>query len=152
MEPFWNFGAINQLRLRAAFGTSGLQPGAFDAQRTWQPSSGIENNQAVLPLNLGNKDLKPERSQEVEFGAEFTAFNDLLGVEVVYYNQKTTDALLPVSLSPSLGFLQSQLTNIGGMESKGLELSGNWTVFKKDALSVKMEGSYSNVYQTVTVI
>ena len=149
-EPFWNFGAINQMRIRAAFGTSGLQPGAFDAQRTWQPSSGIENNQAVLPLNLGNKDLKPERSQEIEFGAEFTAFNDLLGVEVVYYNQTTTDALLPVSLSPSLGFLQSQLTNIGGMESKGLELSGNWTVFKKDALSVKLEGSYSNVDQTVT--
>ena len=149
-EPFWNFGAINQMRLRAAFGTSGLQPGAFDAQRTWQPSSGIENNQAVLPLNLGNKDLKPERSQEVEFGAEFTAFNDLLGVEVVYYNQKTTDALLPVSLSPSLGFLQSQLTNIGGMESKGLELSGNWVVFRKNAVSVKLEGSYSKIDQTVT--
>ena len=149
-EPFWNFGAINQMRIRAAFGTSGLQPGAFDAQRTWQPSSGIENNQAVLPLNLGNKDLKPERSQEVEFGAEFTAFNDLLGVEIVYYNQKTTDALLPVSLSPSLGFLQSQLTNIGGMESKGLELSGNWTVFKKNAVSVKLSGSYSKTDQTVT--
>jgi outer membrane receptor protein involved in Fe transport len=149
-EPFWNFGAINQMRIRAAFGTSGLQPGAFDAQRTWQPSSGIENNQAVLPLNLGNKDLKPERSQEVEFGAEFTAFNDLLGVEIVYYNQKTTDALLPVSLSPSLGFLQSQLTNIGGMESKGLELSGNWTVFKKNAVSVKLSGSYSKIDQTVT--
>jgi len=149
-EPFWNFSAINQFRLRAAFGTSGLQPGAFDAQRTWQPASGIENNGAVLPLNLGNKDLKPERSQEIEFGAEFSAFNDLLGVEAVYYTQKTTDALLPVALSPSLGFQQAQLTNIGGMESKGLELSGNWTVFKKDAVSVKLTGSYSNVDQKVT--
>jgi len=149
-EPFWNFSAINQFRLRAAFGTSGLQPGAFDAQRTWRPASGIENNGAVLPLNLGNKDLKPERSQEIEFGAEFSAFNDLLGVEAVYYTQQTTDALLPVALSPSLGFQQAQLTNIGGMESNGLELSGNWTVFKKDAVSVKLEGSYSNVDQKVT--
>ena len=149
-EPFWSFNAINQLRLRAAYGTSGLQPGAFDAMRTWQPASGIENNQAVLPLNLGNKDLKPERSTETEFGLEFTALNDRLGVEAVYYSQKTTDALLPVSLSPSLGFLQSQLTNIGGMESKGLELSGNWTVFQKDEISVKLEGSYSNIDQKVT--
>ena len=149
-EPFWNFNAINQFRLRAAYGTSGLQPGAFDAMRTWQPSSGIENNQAVLPLNLGNADLKPERSTEIEFGMEFTALNDLLGIEAVYYNQQTADALLPVSLSPSLGFLQSQLTNIGGMESKGLELSGNWTVYQKDQVSVRLEGSYTSIDQKVT--
>ena len=149
-EPFWSFNAINQFRIRAAFGTSGLQPGAFDAQRTWRPASGIENQGAVLPLNLGNKDLKPERSQEIEFGAEFTAFNDLLGIEAVYYTQKTTDALLPVALSPSLGFQQAQLTNIGGMESNGIELSGNWTVFRKNAFSVKLNGSYSKVDQKVT--
>jgi len=149
-EDFWNIDALNNVRLRGAYGTSGLQPGAFDAQRTRQPASGIENNQAILPLNLGNPDLKPERSEELEFGLEFTALDDRLGFEAVYYDQKTTDALLPVTRSPSLGFLQSQLTNIGALESKGVELSADWEAIQGRDFGLAFNGSYTWIDQVVT--
>jgi hypothetical protein len=32
---------VNQLRLRAAYGASGLQPGAFDAIRTYTAAGGF---------------------------------------------------------------------------------------------------------------
>ncbi len=149
-ESWWNVGLFDQVRLRAAYGTSGLQPGAFDAQRTWEPVSGIENNQALLPLNLGNPDLKPERSREIEFGTELTALNDRLGLEVVYFDQKTSDALLPATVSPSLGFLESQLMNIGALESKGVEVLTNWTVFEGREWGLSVNGSYSWIDQEVT--
>ena len=39
-EPFFHAGAINTLRLRAAFGVSGQQPGTTDALRFFGPSRG----------------------------------------------------------------------------------------------------------------
>ena len=39
-EPFWRFKAINALKLRAAYGQSGLQPQVFTALRTYQPTPG----------------------------------------------------------------------------------------------------------------
>jgi outer membrane receptor protein involved in Fe transport len=149
-ESFWNMDAFQQVRVRAAYGESGLQPGAFDAQQTWAPASGIENNQAVRPLNLGNSELKPERSAELEFGLEFTILDGHLGVEAVYFDQKTTDALLPATVSPSLGFANAQLTNIGALESSGLEISTNWTVFDNPTWGLNLNGTYTTISQTVT--
>lgn len=149
-ESFFNIDAFQQVRVRAAYGTSGLQPGAFDAQQTWAPASGIENNQAVLPLNLGNSELKPERSAELEIGLEFTVLDGRLGFEAVYFDQKTTDALLPATVSPSLGFANAQLTNIGALESHGLELSSNWTVFESPTWGLRLNTSYTTISQTIT--
>ncbi|MEX2531996.1 MAG: SusC/RagA family TonB-linked outer membrane protein [Gemmatimonadota bacterium] len=149
-EAFWNIDALSNVRLRGAYGTSGLQPGAFDAQRTWRPVTGIENDQAVAPLNLGNPDLQPERSREIEVGLEFAMLADRLGFEAVYFDQKTTDALLPARVSPSLGFLQAQLTNIGALESWGVELSSTWSIYESFDWGLSLEGSYSYIDQTVT--
>src|SRR5690625_1006856 len=63
-HSFWRLSEIgwDQLRLRAAIGTSGLQPGAFDAQRTWRPATMVDGQPVVRPMNQGNPQLKPERS------------------------------------------------------------------------------------------
>ena len=45
-EPFWKFGAINTLKLRTAFGVSGLQPDVFTALRTFQPVTGTGDSPA----------------------------------------------------------------------------------------------------------
>ena len=120
-HDFWNVGFVDELRLRAAIGSSGLQPGAFDAQRTWDPASNVSGGY-ITPENLGNAELKPERSTEIEVALETGMFGGRFGAELVYFNQTTSDALLPVPPSPGTGFTQSQLQNLGTLKSWGLEL------------------------------
>ena len=151
-EEFWNMDlrGWDHLRLRFAYGTSGLQPGAFDAQRTWQPVSRLGNDPAVYPLNLGNPDLSPERSTELEFGAEAEFFDGRLAADVVYWTQRTDDALLQVPFPPSEGFLATQLTNIGAMESSGLEVGLNVAAIRNPNFSWNLRPQVATLSQEVT--
>jgi TonB-dependent starch-binding outer membrane protein SusC len=151
-HDFWNMDlrGWDHLRLRFAYGTSGLQPGAFDAQRTWQPVSRLGNDPAVYPLNLGNPDLKPERSTELEFGVEAEFFDGRLAADVVYWMQETDDALLQVPYPPSQGFLSTQLTNIGKLESSGIEVGLNVAAVRNPRFSWTLRPQFSTLSQEVT--
>ena len=120
-EPWWNWRS-STLKLRAAYGEAGRAPGAFDAVQTWDPV-GWGGKPAFRPLNVGNPDLGPERTKEVEYGFDLTAFNGNANLDVTYYNAKTNDALLPVSLIPSQGFGGSQLRNVGKLAKSGFEVT-----------------------------
>lgn len=151
-HAFWKLADLgwDQFRLRAALGTAGLQPGAFDAQRTWRPATMVSNQPVVRPLNQGNPQLKPERSIERELAAELGFFDGRLGLEVVYFNQKTSDALLAKPSAPSLGFLNSQLTNIGELTSQGVEISANWAVIRRSSFDWIINATLATLDQVVT--
>ena len=108
--------AITTLRLRAAFGGSGLQPGAFDAIRTYAPVGGF-----LTPTNIGNNELGPETSYETELGVDAGAFDDRYGAEVTYFDGRTRDAILSRQAAPSEGFPGFQLFNAGRVDRRGLE-------------------------------
>lgn len=133
-HDFWNVGWVSELRLRAALGSSGLQPGAFDAQRTWDPNSGAVGGY-LTPDNLGNPELKPERSTELELAVEAGLFDGRFGAELVYFNQTTSDALLPVAPSAGTGFTNTQLRNLGTLKSWGVELSTQMRLIQRTGLS-----------------
>lgn len=107
---------VNQLRLRAAYGGSGQQPGAFDATRTYGALGGF-----LTPVNAGNPDLGPERSIETELGFDAGLWDDRLGMEVTYFNGVTKDAILARLAPPSAGFPGEQLFNAGEVKRQGLE-------------------------------
>ncbi len=121
-EDFWTGGG--QLRLRAAFGQSGRAPGAFDAVRTWDPA-GFAGQPAFIPRNLGNPDLGPEVTTEIEGGFDASLFDDRVEAVVTYFNAKTTDALLEVQQAASEGFGGSQLRNVGEIKNQGFEIQLN---------------------------
>lgn len=122
-EDFWPEG-WGEMKVRGAWGQAGRAPGAFDAVRTWNPI-GWGGEPAFRPLNLGNPDLGPERTTELEAGFDASLLDNRLTMGVTYYHQKTTDALFQVSQVPSQGFLGSQLENVGELKNTGLELSLN---------------------------
>jgi TonB-linked SusC/RagA family outer membrane protein len=107
---------INTLRLRGAFGGSGLQPGAFDAIRTYNAVGGL-----LTPSNAGNTNLGPEKSYETELGVDVGLLNDKLGAELTYYAGHTSDAILARTSAPSNGFPGSQLFNAGRVNRNGME-------------------------------
>ncbi len=122
-ESFWPARMIETMKLRAAVGESGKAPGAFDAVRTWSPIAAEGGQPAFTPAQLGNPDLGPERTREVELGFDALALDGRLGVEYTFYRQRTLDALVPVVGAPSNGFTQAQLENVGELYSSGNELT-----------------------------
>ena len=124
---FPRIDAINSFRVRATYGSSGVQPGALNALRFYQTAnaniSGVEQSGVTLSA-LGNANLKPEYSGEFEAGFDVAAFSNRTSVELTYYNKKTKDALIQAPLAPSLGgTISTLLENIGSTRNQGLELT-----------------------------
>ena len=137
------------LKLRAAMGEAGKAPGLFDAARTWASVAGDDGKPAVTPDNLGNPELGPERTREIEFGFEGSTWNDRITFEYTYYDQTTFDALVRVRQLPSGGFVGTQLENVGEVKNKGHELFVNATVVATDGFSWDIGGRYSTNNSTV---
>jgi TonB-linked SusC/RagA family outer membrane protein len=116
-EPALRIPSVfNTMRLRAAYGGSGLQPGAFDAIRTYNAQGGF-----LTPSNAGNPDLGPERSYELEAGLDAGVLDDRLALELTYFDGTTRDAILSRQAPPSAGFPGLQLFNAGRVDRSGLE-------------------------------
>ena len=133
-ESFWPL-ASSEMKLRAAYGWAGRAPGAFDAVRTWRPV-GLGPSPAFLPLNVGNPDLGPERTEELEVGFDASLLDGRIVVEFTYYNQDTQDALMNVTQIPSLGFPGSQLRNVGQIRNSGLELGIDVTAWEGTSAAI----------------
>lgn len=141
---------FDNLRVRAAYGTAGQQPGAFDAIKTWSPTSALEGVPAVTPDNLGNPDLAPEVSNEFEAGVDASVLNGRIGLELTYFDQRTTGALLPVRQPPSLGFQNTQLENVGEIANQGVEVALNGTIMETQDIHWGGQINYTATKNTVT--
>jgi TonB-dependent SusC/RagA subfamily outer membrane receptor len=146
-EDFWpeSFG---QMKLRAALGSAGRAPGAFDAIKTWNPI-GFGLEAAYQPQNLGNPDLGPERTLETELGFDWSVFGGRISTEFTYYNGHTKDALFPVRSIPSTGFQSSQLRNVGEIQNKGTELLMTFRVLDHAPVNWTVSASYATNHSKV---
>ena len=140
---------LSTLRVRAAVGQSGLQPGAFDKFTTFS-SQGSESGPGVAPANLGNDELRPEVSTEFEIGAEMGVWNDSWSLEATYWNRNGSDVLVARQFPVSGGFIQTQLDNIGAMEAHGLELSVRGSLAQRPGLSVTAFANTAYESQKIT--
>lgn len=98
-----------------------------------------------MPANPGNPDLKPERGQELEFGADLSFLNDRVGLNVTYFVKTTNDLILGQQLPPSLGFTQNPLVNIGQVRNKGLEVSFNANLVETDNFGWDIVGGFNTL-------
>jgi hypothetical protein len=136
-EDWWKAPSwVNTMRLRYAYGQSGVQPGPNDALRFY--TAGITNVVAldqptITQSALGNPNLKPERSAEHEMGFETQMLNQRLSLDVTYYSKITTDALYNAVLPPSYGVVASQLRNLASVKNSGVEVSLNAQLVQRDA-------------------
>jgi TonB-linked SusC/RagA family outer membrane protein len=118
-------GWLNTLRLRAAYGQSTQQPGTIDALRFYGQAAVRKDalsGSGVTIANLGNADLKPELSQEIEAGFDAGLFSNRITLEATYFYKQTTDALIKREIVPSLGTTSTQFFNLGQVSNQGFEL------------------------------
>src|SRR6185503_14367793 len=142
------------MKFRAAWGQSGRAPGAFDAVRTSEnaTNTGWGGAPAFYPRSVGNPDLGPERTTELEVGFDAAFLEDRITTEATWYRRKIDDALFNVSQIPSFGFLNSQLQNVGQMKSNGFEIITNATVRRRGEFEWSLGGSaYSNDAKIVSL-
>jgi TonB-linked SusC/RagA family outer membrane protein len=131
-EPFFpEIGLLSQLRLRAAYGASGVQPGTIDAVEYFSATASRQPTAtageaadvpALVYSTLGNRDLRPERSTELETGIDGTFWNGRLTTEFTYYNKASKDALISRVLPPSVGTgATARFENVGAVRNSGFE-------------------------------
>ncbi|TWI79124.1 TonB-linked SusC/RagA family outer membrane protein [Lacibacter cauensis] len=136
---------IDELKIRAAYGTAGIRPG-FD----WQYEVYNLSNGNAVASQKGNTFLKPSQTEEKEIGLNVD-FLKKFSLEVTYAMSTTKDQFLNVPLIPFLndGF-NSQWQNAGTVKSNTLEFTfgANW--IKKKDFSWKTNVVFSRVQQKIT--
>ncbi|MEZ7507130.1 SusC/RagA family TonB-linked outer membrane protein [Flavobacterium sp. Arc2] len=135
---------IQELKIRAAYGTSGLRPGFGDKDETFNLSDGIASKNT-----LGNRDLKPSRSAEMEIGIE-ASFLNRFRFETTYSNTKVTDQYLLAPLASHAGGFPYQNVNAGELESKTLEAMLNAQIISTDDFSWDATITFDRTRQKIT--
>jgi TonB-linked SusC/RagA family outer membrane protein len=75
---------------------------------------------------IPNPQLQPLLSTEMEVGLDVRFFDNRLGIDFTYYDQKTTDDILNATISRASGFGRTSV-NLGEMTNKGIEMLLNGT-------------------------
>jgi TonB-linked SusC/RagA family outer membrane protein len=139
---------LSQLRLRAAWGQSGLRPGFRNAETFFTAVTvrvDGEETTGITVSGTGNPDLKIERTEELELGFDLGLVEDRFGVEFTYYDKSSKDALVSRPLAPSLGLTGAQFVNLAAVSNKGAELTlrGDLVNFAGARLSLTTTGSWN---------
>ncbi|MGE4586490.1 MAG: SusC/RagA family TonB-linked outer membrane protein [Mangrovibacterium sp.] len=115
---------LDNLKLRVSYGVTGNnQIQNYAAISQMEYGTYVFDGQLVSGMhqsNYADKNLKWEKTSQVNIGLDGSFFNNRLNVTYDYYYSKTKDLLLNVPIPDILGF-SSTLTNIGELENQGME-------------------------------
>lgn len=143
---------VTALKLRGAYGQTGRQPTSGVLATYDTDPYAIETGQVrigVTPDNPGNRDLRPERSSELELGFDAGFLNDRLGVELTYFHKTTTDLVLEQELPGSLGFGDDPSVNLGEVLNKGFEIGVNARVLTYENAALELYGSVNTLHNEI---
>lgn len=128
---FWSVEAVNQFKIRAAYGETG-NPASFGATFTSLGSSNTAGNGGTSVAGLkGDPDVEPETASEFEVGFDLGFLNSRVSLEATYYHKKVSDLILSRSLPASSGFT-TETTNLADLKNEGLELAVRADVLDSD--------------------
>lgn len=118
--------AINNLKLRANYGSSGSQLGDnFLTQTLYQPGSIYSGSGAATIAILGNPNLHWEVTKTFSGGVDIGLFKRV-NATIDFYNRESTDLLQKVTLRALSGF-PSQWQNVATVRNRGIEFLLNTT-------------------------
>lgn len=117
-----NVNWVSNLKLRASWGQSGNQEIPNNAYETLVSTSGG----VINIIRYGNPDLKWETTTQTNFGIDLSILKNRLSFTTDYFNKKTTDILLGVTLpAVSVGVINQTIVNAGTVSNKGVEFGLN---------------------------
>jgi TonB-linked SusC/RagA family outer membrane protein len=153
-EPFFPFKKFfDVFRVRAAYGRAGVWPLPADQLRLYTTSRPwLDGNfQDVTEVStLGNSQLRPERSSEMEGGFDADMLHDRLSIGITGYRKMRYDAIMGVPVAPSVHGGGSFLENIGVIRNTGLELNVTTQLVRTDPLAWSTTFNLSRNHNLVT--
>jgi TonB-linked SusC/RagA family outer membrane protein len=150
-ESFMDDSAINQLRLRASYGTSGNQRinnAAYSALNRTRSLYGVgasyNGSPSTVPTQLANVDLQWETTAQTNIGIDFAIWNNKLEGSLDVYRKLTTDLFQDTPISPING-TPSIDANFGSLENKGIEAQLKYMIYDTEDwdISINANGSYN---------
>ena len=140
----FHINGIDELKLRASYGTAGLRP-TFDAQyETYAIVGGVP-----VPITLGNRALKPARSAETEIGTNIDFLNRFT-LEYSFSRKETKDQIMLVPLSAATGFQNGQWQNAATLLGKTHELSLGVILMDRPDVSWRLNIAADRTRQKIT--
>ena len=171
-EPWLkNQKVLSNLKLRASYGVTGQQEGIGNYNYLPVYTSSVTGAEALINGQYITtyrpeayvENLKWETTTSWNFGLDFGFLNGRLGGAIDFYTRKTKDLLASVPTAAGTNFSKTILTNVGNVDSKGIEVSLNatpiqtkdwewnlsynftWQNMKVKNLSLTKGGSQTNV-------
>ena len=119
---------LNNLKLRAGWGITGVIPGASYLsllRYSYNGGNYYRNgkwNNGLKAASNPNPDLKWETAREFNVGIDWSVFNDRLSGSFDYYNKKTSDMLYDYTVPSPPNLYTTTTANVGEMRNTGFEL------------------------------
>ena len=135
-EPWLkNQKVLSNLKLRASYGVTGQQEGIGNYNYLPVYTSSVTGAEALINGQYITtyrpeayvSDLKWETTTSWNFGLDFGFLNGRIGGAIDFYTRKTKDLLASVPTAAGTNFSKTILTNVGNVDSKGIEVSLNAT-------------------------
>ena len=171
-EPWLkNQKVLSNLKLRASYGVTGQQEGIGNYNYLPVYTYSVTGAEAFINGQYINtyrpeayvENLKWETTTSWNFGLDFGFLDGRIGGAIDFYTRKTKDLLASVPTAAGTNFSKTILTNVGNVDSKGIEISLNatpiqtkdwewnlsynftWQNMKVKNLSLTKGGSQTNV-------
>ncbi|MEG2067763.1 MAG: SusC/RagA family TonB-linked outer membrane protein, partial [Tannerellaceae bacterium] len=121
-EAFFDVDWVQQLKLRASYGSVGNRPKELYPQYAlYSMGNGYNELPGAIISQVANPDLTWEKTYTAGVGVDAYLF-DRLTVNLDYYNKKTTDLLYNVPL-PGVTGVKGVFRNVGSVNNNGFEAS-----------------------------
>jgi TonB-linked SusC/RagA family outer membrane protein len=146
---------LSTLRLRAAWGKSGLRPDFRDAVTLFDPSTVARDGSdqpGITVSTTGNITLEPEKITEFELGFDAAFLNDRVGIDFTYFDKRSKDALIERRLPPSYGVAASRFENLGEIKNAGTELAVTISAIQSQQFGLDLQGTLTTVNSEVVEI
>ena len=146
-EAWWpRVPGMNRLRLRSAYGKAGVQPGTVAALQFLQAATYPTESGETPGLRLtsiGNVDLKPEVTTEIEGGVDVGFLDDRVNLELTAFQKQSKDALFNRPLPPSFGAGATQWQNLAKVQNRGFEAAVDASIIRTDPVTfdLRLNGS-----------
>lgn len=113
---------LTYAKLRGGFASVGRDADAEFLNTTFELGTPFNSTPVIANrLELGDQQITPEFTDEIEVGADFEFWNRRVALDFTWYQKTTTDLISPVSVPASSGFAEFN-TNIGEIVNKGIEI------------------------------
>lgn len=141
-ENFWHVPFMNLLKLRASWGTVGLNDVKITDTYGGYSATQYAQSAGILRANLSNPNLKWEGTTTLDLAFDAAFFKNRLTLTVDFYNKQTKDRLSSKPL-PSESPFSSITFNNGTLQNKGVEIELGATVLQAKAFMWKTNFSFA---------